>query len=301
MTGATHAEPVVPCANILGESATWSVREQALYWVDIRAPALHRFEPATGRHQHWPMPELCAAVALASHGVVLAWRQSLMHFDTLREESTLLVEIESPSQENRLNEAKVDRAGRLWVGSMRDFGVAVSGSLYVVSDTLSVDRVLTDIRIPNSLGWSPDNRTMYFADTGNGALCAYSYDLKRGNASGMRTLVADGALPGRPDGCAVDSEGFLWNARYGASCVARISPDGRMDAIVSVPASQPTSCALGGPDLRTLYITTASQRLSDTERSKQPEAGHVFAVRIPVAGLPDTEFDPLLRAPAWRQ
>ena len=288
---ASDAEVVVACANILGESPTWSAAEQALYWVDIRAPALHRFEPARNLHNRWVMPELCPAVVLASNAtVVLAWRRSLVHFDPRRNETTHLVDIEPPSPENRLNEAKVDRVGRLWVGSMRDFGAAVCGSLYMLTSIGQPKQVLSGIRVPNCLGWSPDNRVMYFADSGDGDLRSYRYDFDTATLNDEQILVPHGVLPGRPDGCAVDAEGCLWNARYGGGCVARITPDGRTAAKLKLAVSQPTSCSFGGPDLQTLYITTAAQRLSPAEHLQQPFAGHLFAAKIDVPGLLDMEF-----------
>jgi sugar lactone lactonase YvrE len=281
---------LVPCANILGESPTWSTKEQALYWVDIRAHSLHRFQPATSSHKEWSFAELCPAVILAKNGVVIAAGQSLLWFDPQRGSATHLIDVEPLRAGNRLNEARADRKGRLWVGSMRDFGAAICGSLYKVTDTLTVERVLQSICIPNSLAWSPDNRTMYFADSADGVLRAYDYDHEQGSLGDARVLVPAEVLPGRPDGCAVDSEGCLWNARYGAGCVARIAPNGTILSTIDLPVSQPTSCALGGADLRTLYITTAAQRLSEAERLHQPYAGHLLAMEVDVSGLPEAEF-----------
>ena len=285
----TTAEVVVACGNILGETATWSVRDQALYWVDIRAPALHRLDPATGTHRSWPMPELCGAVILATQGVVVALRNRIARFDPSTAKLTPLLQIEPEARDNRLNEAKCDRAGRLWIGSMRDFGAAVTGSLYVVAPDLTLRTVLSDIRIPNSLGWSPDNRIMYFADTGDGTVRRFRFDLATGTIDAPSVLIGPD-VPGRPDGCAVDAEGFIWNARPGEGRVVRVSPDGRVVTSVTVAASQPISCALGGPDLRTLYVTTAKQKLDPDELSRQPGAGHLFAATVDTPGLPDTEF-----------
>jgi len=283
------AAVVVPCANILGESATWSVREQALYWVDIRAPKLHRFKPQSRIHEQWNMPELCGAVVLADKGVVIALRRHLASFDP--ETSTLrkMLELEPENWNNRLNEAKCDRAGRLWVGSMRDFGAAVSGSLYVVDASLLASRVIENVRIPNSLGWSPDNQQMYFADTGEGVVRRYNFDLHSGRV-GASTIHIDSNTPGRPDGAAVDSEGFVWNARYKAGCVVRVDPNGRVVSTIELPASQPTSCALGGSELRTLFVTTARQTLSHEELKCQTGAGHLISAEVDIPGLPDTEF-----------
>lgn len=280
----------VACGNILGETAAWSVREQALYWVDIRAPALHRLEPAGGDHRSWPMPELCSAVILARSGIVLAFKTALMHFNVTEGRLTPLLDVEPKALNNRLNEAKCDRAGRLWIGSMRDFGAAVTGSLYRIGGDLRQSRVLTGITIPNSLGWSPDGGTMYFADTATGVLGAYAFDQAEGTLGTMRIFVAADVLPGRPDGCTVDAEGHVWNARYGAGCVARLAPDGTVRQIVSLPTSQPTSCALGGADLCTLFVTTARQRLSPEQLAEQLDAGHLFAARVNVPGLPEPLF-----------
>lgn len=286
------AEVVLECGNILGESATWSVREQALYWVDIRQPALHRLHPATSKHDQWLMPDLCGAVILAEDGLVVALRNRLSSFDPKTNRLTPLLEIESDAADNRLNEAKCDRAGRIWIGSMRDFAAAVTGSLYVVHRDMTVRRVLEDIHVPNSLGWSPDNRFMYFADSGKNAIQRYVFDLADGSIREPSTLV-DCEHPGRPDGCAVDVNGFLWSTRYGAGRVVLVSPSGAIVASIELEASQPTSCALGGPDLRTLYITTAKQKLTPAQLASQRGAGHLFAVAVDTPGLPDTEFPKL--------
>lgn len=285
------AEVVLACSNILGESATWSVREQALYWVDIRQPALHRLHPATNTHDQWPMPDLCGAVILAEDGVVVALRNRLARFDPQLNVLTPLLEIESAALDNRLNEAKCDRSGRMWIGSMRDFAAAVTGSLYVVDPDMTVRRVLEGIHVPNSLGWSPDNRSMYFADSGQGTIQRYTFDLSNGSIREPSILVGC-EDSGRPDGCTVDEKGFMWSTRYGAGRVVCLSPDGGIVASVELDASQPTSCALGGRDLRTLYITTAKQKLSPVQIASQSGAGHLYAVAVNTPGLPDTEFGP---------
>ena len=291
MTGV--ARVAVGCGCMLGESATWSEREQALYWIDIRAPALHRFDPASLHHRSWMLPELCGAVVPAREGVVLALRRDLMHFDPASAKLTPLCTIEPAALDNRLNEAKCDGQGRLWVGSMRDFAAATTGSLYRVDPgTLLPERVLTPVTIPNGLGWSPDGRTMFFSDTADGAIRAYEYGPNMGQPGKMRELVPGSVLPGRPDGCAVDALGHLWTTRFGAGCVIRVAPDGRAVARIDLPTSQPASCALGGPNLTTLFITTAKQRLPQDELTKQAEAGHLFAIEVEVPGLSDVEFNP---------
>lgn len=278
-----------PCGATLGESAVWSGREQALYWVDIRAPALHRLDPATDEHRSWPLPELCGGVAPALSGVLLALRNRLALFDPMTAALDDVLEVEPIALGNRLNEIRCDPSGRVWVGSMRDFAAATTGSLYRVGEGCRLDQILADVTVPNGLGWSPDGRTMYFADTADGAIRAYAFEAARGDLGEMRIVSEPGALPGRPDGCAVDADGDLWSCRVGAGIIMRLSPDGRVGEIVELPTAQPTSCAFGGPDLRTLFVTTARQRLDAGQLRAQPAAGHLFAIDVPVPGKPESE------------
>jgi len=286
----SHDSPEVAldCACTLGESAVWSRAEAALYWVDLRAPSLHRLDPSTGATATWPMPELIGGVVLRDGGGLLVALQSGIHaFDRATGACTLLVAPERPRPDHRLNETKADRAGALWTSTMRDFGLTATGSLYRIGDDLVPHRVLGDLRVPNALCWSPDDTTMYFADTRDGRLCAYAWNRDSGALGSMRVLVDVGVLPGAPDGATVDAEGCLWNARYGGGTVARITPDGVIDRVVRLPVPNATSCALGGPDLRTLYVTTARQRMTADELAAAPHAGALFALRVATPGLPE--------------
>ncbi len=292
---ATHrATPVAPVTDnlaLLGESALWCPRERLLYWVDIRAPALHRFDPQTGAAAHWPLPDLCGAVALSRSGrLLLAMRSGVCWFDPALGKLDPLLSPEPESLGNRLNDSKCDRRGRFWTGSMRDYGAATSGSLYRIGADLACARVLTDVTVPNALAWSPDDRTLYFADTPDGRIRAYDFDADEGRLGRMRVLVESGVLPGRPDGATVDADGCLWNARYDGGCVVRITPQGRIDRRIDVPASRVTSCAFGGADLRTLFITTARQKLTADELIAQPLAGALFSTSLDVGGLPEPRF-----------
>jgi sugar lactone lactonase YvrE len=165
----------------------------------------------------------------------------------------------------------------------------VTGSLYRIGRGLQIRRMLGEIRVPNALAWSPDTRVMYFADTADGRLRAYDFVRATGEVGRMRVLVEDGELPGRPDGATVDADGCIWSARYQGGCVARIAPNGVVDRIVALPVTQVTSCAFGDADLRTLYITTARQRLTDAQLRGEPLAGALFALRVDTPGLPEPE------------
>jgi sugar lactone lactonase YvrE len=276
--------------DILGESAIWCGIDNVLYWVDIRAPALRRLEPQTGQVTSWAMNDLCAAIMLTTdRRLLLAMRLGVFAFNPADKTLKPFVAPEPESLNNRLNDSKCDRSGRLWTGTMRDFGLAQTGSLYRIGVDASCTRMLGDITVPNALSWSPDNRSMYFANTPDKQIRAYEFDAGEGQLGAMK-IIETGNLPGRPDGATVDSEGCIWSARYQGSCVARITPQGKVDRIVQLPASQVTSCTLGGLDLRTLYITTARQKLSPADLDSQPLAGGLFAVRVDVGGLPEPRF-----------
>ena len=277
--------------DVLGESAQWCAREGALYWVDIRAPALRRLDPGSGAITSYGLPDLCGGVVQSGDGgLLLALRLGIFHFDPRVQTLTPFVAPEPETSANRLNDTKVDRRGRLWTSSMRDFGLARTGSLYRIDHDHACTTAMTDITVPNALSWSPDDRTMYFADTPDGRLRAYDFDIEQGRLGDMRVLLDAGVVPGRPDGATVDADGCIWSARYEGGCVARITPQGRVDRLISVPASRVTSCAFGGDDLRTLYITTARQKLTPEELRAQPLAGSLFAVRLEISGLPEPRF-----------
>jgi sugar lactone lactonase YvrE len=281
---------VLDLRQTLGESPVWCLREHALYWVDVRGPSLHRYDPVARRHTQWPMPELIGAVVVASSGgLLLALQSGVVRFDPSTGGTEPIVAPESPSFGNRHNDTKADRKGRLWTTTMRDFGAATTGALYRVDRARNVTRMIGDLRVPNALAWSPDDRVMYLADTSDARLRAYDFDGDAGSLANMRILVDEGVLPGAPDGATVDAQGCVWSARYRGGCVARITPDGKVDRVVELPITQVTSCAFGDADLRTLYCTTARQRLTDAEIAGQPSAGALFAVRLDVGGLPEPE------------
>ena len=168
---------------------------------------------------------------------------------------------------------------------------APEGVLYRVDAHGSFTAVASGISIPNSLGWSPDGRTMYFADSLQYAIFAYDFDANSGQMSGKRVFATTRA-PAFPDGSTVDAEGFLWNAEFNGWRVVRYAPDGSIDRVIELATHRPTCCAFGGPNLDTLYITTASQQMSPEEMSKQPLAGALLAVDAGVRGLVEPRFVP---------
>jgi sugar lactone lactonase YvrE len=275
----------------LGESPVWSEAEAALYWIDLRAPALRRRVLASGAETHWPpLPELVGSAALRRRGgLVLGLKSGLFGFEPHTGALSRLLAFGEPHEGNRANDARVDRMGRLWCTTMWDFGLHATGSLYRVDADLRFAALRGDLRIPNGLCVSPGGDTLYFCDTPTRRIEAAALDAE-GRPGPWRVLAEADDTPGNPDGATVDAEGFIWNARYGGGTLARFAPDGRLDRLVRLPVSQPSSCAFGGPDLGTLFVTTARQKLSPEALAAEPLAGRVLMLDVGVKGLPEPAF-----------
>jgi sugar lactone lactonase YvrE len=289
------APPALHCIHdaraSLGECPVWSVAEQMLYWVDINAPALHRFDPATGEDTAMPMPESIGCVALRRQGgFVVALRGGIW---LARPDGTLVRKIADPPYDpahHRFNDGRCDRQGRFWAGAMNEKRDADSATLVRVDADHRMTPVLSGMMISNGLAWSPDGRTMYHTDTPKRVVHAYDFDPASGLPSNRRELAHFTDPTHRPDGGAVDSEGCYWTAFYGGGKVARLSPAGAVLAEFPVPAQCPTMCAFGGRDLKTLYVTSARQFRSDEELARLPLSGGLFAMAVAVPGLPEPAF-----------
>ena len=273
--------------DILGESPIWNIAEQALYWVDIRAPAIRCLDFVSERIQTWEMPDLVGSIAFADDGrLIAALPDQLVLFDPKNGRIETLERLQSPRPGHRFNDGRCDPAGRLWAGTMHNVTRAPEGTLFRYDPAHGLKAVLEGIAIPNSLAWSPDGRTMYFADSLRHTIYAFAFTPETGEL-GTRRVFAETAAPAFPDGSAVDCEGYLWNAEFLGGRVVRYAPDGRVDHVLACPVDRPTCCAFGGPDLRTLFITSTCQNMTPAERAAQPLAGALFAIEVDVQGLPE--------------
>ena len=275
--------------DILGEGPVWCDRARSLYWVDIRAPAVRRHDPATGETRSWEMPDLVGSLALTATGRLLVALSTALAI--LDPETGFLERIAEPSLPpgHRFNDGCADRAGRFWVGTMHNVTRAPEGSLYCLEGHAFREIVKGGIQIPNSLAWSLDGGTMYFADSLKQAIDAYPFDSGSGRL-GAPLVFARVAPPAIPDGATLDCEGFLWSAEYDGWRITRYAPDGRIDRHVDLPVQRPTCCAFGGPGLGTLFVTTATQKLTPEELAAQPLAGPLLALDVGARGLPEPRF-----------
>jgi sugar lactone lactonase YvrE len=276
--------------DILGECPLWDDATQALWWIDIRRPALRRLDHASGRVDTWPMPDLVGSIALCDDGrLLVALPERIAAFDPRTERLATVAVAPTRIPGHRFNDGRCDRQGRFWIGTMHNVTRAPEGVLYRLDADGRFTSKHAGICIPNSLAFSPDGRTMYFADSLRYTIFASDYDPATGEMSGER-VFARSSPPAFADGSTVDAEGFLWNAEFNGWRIVRYAPDGRVDRIVEVPTHRPTCCAFGGPDLDVLYVTTASQQMSDAELASQPLAGSLLAMDAGVRGLCEPRF-----------
>ena len=286
---AVQVEVAARSADRLGECPLWDERAQALWWVDSRWPAVKRLDPATGAVTMLVLPDAVGSIAFRERGGLVAATQRGLHFmDAATGALEARVHPEAHLPDNRFNDGRCDRAGRFWAGTMSDVARDPVGSLYRFDADGACTKLRNAVVIPNSLAFSPDGRTMYFADTHRRTIWAYDYDPASGAATGERVFAETGN--GRPDGSCVDADGGLWNAEYGAGRILRYTPAGKVDRVIEVPASNPTCCCFGGDDLGTLFVTTATQRLAPEALAKQPLAGSLLALRPGATGLPESRF-----------
>jgi xylono-1,5-lactonase len=267
----------------LGEGATWDAHAARLWWVDIRGRRLHRLDEAGGDRRSWELPEEPGCVALTDDParVVLGLRTGVFLFEpgTGRLEPVAAPEGHAPG--HRLNDGKVDPSGRFWFGTMHDEERPAEGALHLLErPRAAVTRVDGPYTVPNGPAFSPDGRVMYCADSPAGVV--YAFDVDGGGLARKREFVRFAEGEGHPDGMTVDAEACLWVAHWGGGRVSRFAPDGRRLGRIEVPTERVTSCAFGGADLRTLFITSAG----GTGSAGAGPAGSVFAARTEAAGLP---------------
>ena len=290
LEGSASVACVVDAKNILGEVPVWDVAEQALYWVDIEGKLLQRLTPATGAVERWAMPERIACFALRETGGLIVGFASGIAFYDLETGAIDWIARPDPVPTNRFNEGKCDRRGRFWAGTMDDRLSDHSGSLFRVDPDRTVTKVLGGTGISNSIVWSLDDREFYFADTLDSVIERFDYDAAGGTIANPRRIVDLAGTGISPDGSTIDTEGYLWNAQWDGWRIARYAPDGRLDRIVELPVQKPTSCMFGGPDLRTLYVTSAIWDLTPEQLRDQPEAGGLFALDVGIGGVPEPRF-----------
>jgi len=284
--------PVPP--SLLGESPFWHPDEAALYWLDIHGSALHRYAPASGLHRQWNFDQHPGSMApLPGGDLLMAFRDGLFRFSPESGDRLRIARVPYDTAKQRFNDGKADPQGRFWVATL-DEARKPEAALFRYADG-RLDRMAGPASVGNGLGFSPDGRTMYWTDTTAHRIWAFDIDGGDGSLSRQRTFAEFpvktagqdlASYGGRPDGAAVDAEGAYWCAMYEGQRLLRFAPDGHLLRELPLPARCPTMPCFGGPDLRTLYVTTARDKRPADELAALPLSGCVLSMRVDVPGLP---------------
>jgi xylono-1,5-lactonase len=284
---------ITPTARaILGEGPVWDERAQILYWVDIDRGELHRCQADGSEHGSTPIgePISCFALRRTRPGFIVGLERSLAFLTLNPVTIERLAPLDAHPSSHRCNDGKCDSAGRFWVGTYTDGATRPMDWLFRFDAAGTLTRAAGPVNCANGPAFSPDGTVAYCVDSYGKVVHRYdvaaSGELSR--KSVFRRFDADGC--GYPDGLTSDASGCLWIAEWGASRVSRFSPEGELLQVIRLPVVQPTSCAFGGPELKRLFVTSASVGL-DAASNANGLAGAVFAVDLEIGGLPAARFD----------
>jgi sugar lactone lactonase YvrE len=286
------ASLLYPANCILGEGAFWHEGRQSFFWVDIDGKQLYEYSTQTTKVNSWSFQHRPSMIALDSHGeLIISFQGSVARFDLQTETLRGLIEIEKDIPDNRTNDGAIDRAGRLWLGTMNRQFKEGAGSLYCIGNDLSLTKKVEGLTIPNGLVWSLDDGTMFHIDSPSRKVQAYAFDSKTGSIAFERTAVTIPPDLGTPDGMSIDEEGMLWIAQWNGFGVYRWNPDsGKLLDKIEVPVPQVSSCAFGGANYDQLFITTAKENFSIESLKKYPDSGSVYIAQPGVRGVKKNVF-----------
>lgn len=288
-------ECVVDAKAATGESPVWDVEAQVLWWVDIPASRLHRFDPSRGRDETFDVPAPVGCVALRERGGLLVALKTGLH--TFDPASGALERVAAPPfghPDDRFNDGRCDRQGRFWVSSVRDpqDPQAKSGHFFRFDPGYGLRPMISDLITGNGLGFSPDGRVMYVSDSHASVqtIWAWDYDQADGSISNCRVFATTRDLGGRPDGAAVDEDGCYWTAANSGWQLVRFTPQGTVDRTIELPIARPTMLAFGGRELDVIYVTSMRPKPGEPQADEQPQAGGLFALSVGIRGLPEPRW-----------
>ena len=285
-------ETAYRCKNTLGEGITFSKKDQTLYWLDIdNTSKLHRFNLTNQQIDSFEIPEIVTATSIKSENeIILVSNNGINLFNTNNKKFQRILNVENKLLHTRSNDGASDVMGRLWFGTMQNNfdkdGESIPikeniGKLYRVDKDNIITTVEDNLGIPNTFVWSPDNKNFYFTDTLDGNIMKYDYDVETGNLSNKQFFANFDR--GFPDGSTMDTDGCLWNCRWGGSCVVRYKPSGEVDQVIEMPVENITNCVFGGKDLKTLFITSAN----NPGKNQHELDGSLFSINLNYQGLED--------------
>lgn len=280
------------CNNSLGEGITYSSSNNNLYWLDIEnVSKLYSLDLSSNKKEIFELPEIVTATSIKSQNeLILATTNGLKLFNTSNKKFESVVNIENQQSLTRSNDGASDALGRFWFGTMQNNfdkngnGIPLKeniGKLYKVDTNKKISVIEEGLGIPNTFVWSPDNKHFYFTDTLNGTILSYNFELESGELSNKKNFATFDR--GHPDGSTIDTDGCVWNCRWGGSCIVRFTPSGKVDQIIEMPVQNITNCVFGGKDMKTLFITTASND------NKSNLDGSLFSINLNYQGIEDNK------------
>ena len=282
------------CNNSLGEGITYSSKNNNLFWLDISNKSkLYKLNLSSNKKEIFELPEIVTATSIKSDDeLIFATNNGLKLFNISNKKFVNIVNIEDQQLSTRSNDGASDAYGRFWFGTMQNNfdkdgnGTPIKeniGKLYKVDTNKKISIIEEGLGIPNTFVWSPDNRHFYFTDTLKGVIHNYDFELETGELSNKKDFATFNR--GHPDGSTIDTDGCVWNCRWGGSCIVRFTPYGKVDQIIEMPVQNITNCIFGGNDMKTLFITTAS----NDEENKNDLDGSLFAINLDYQGIEDNK------------
>jgi len=280
--------------NILGEGITYCSITNNLYWLDINNKSkLFKLNLSSNKKEVFELPEIVTATSIKSDNeLILASNNGLNLFDFSNKKFQRVLNIEDQLTSTRSNDGGSDAFGRFWLGTMQnnfdkdgnDVPIKDNiGKLYKVDIDKTISIVEEGLAIPNTFVWSPDNSIFYFTDTLSGSIFNYDFNLEQGELTNKKKFASYDR--GFPDGSTIDTDGCIWNCRWGGSCIVRFTPNGKVDHVIEMPVQNITNCIFGGKDMKTLFITTAS----NIGKNQNDLDGNLFAISLNYQGIEDNK------------
>jgi len=287
-------ELLLDCKNTLGEGITYSSVNNNLYWLDINNKSkLFKLNLSSNKSELFELPEIVTATSVKSNDeLILASNNGLNLFTISSKKFERVLNIEDQLKLTRSNDGGSDAHGRFWLGTMQnnfdkdgnDIPINDNiGKLYKVDIDMNISVAEEGLGIPNTFVWNPNNTKFYFTDTLNGKILSYNFELESGELSNKKDFAQ--FERGHPDGSTIDTDGCIWNCRWGGSCIVRFTPTGEVDQIIEMPVQNITNCIFGGSDMKTLFITTASNK----GENKNDLDGSLFAINLNYQGIEDNK------------
>lgn len=289
-------EILVDQKALTGEGPSWDAKHQVLYWVDIPRSTIYVYNPATGQNQGIDLSKnfssIGAVVACKSGGLLFTPERKIAYFDFDQPTYQILAEVEEDLPGNRFNDGKCDPYGRFLAGTMQNAPDGTpTGSLYSLERNTKVRKLLDGLVISNGMGWSPDYRTFYLADSFSKDVWAFDYDLENGNISRQRTAFTILDEIGVADGLTTDTDGMVWLALWDGGCVQRWEPrSGELLATYPFPAKRTTCPVFGGEQMNELYVTSAVVGVQDSDWQVYPNNGALMCLKTEFSGMPSFPF-----------